>query len=195
MNFAVLLCFVSVAPCFAKDYSVKEGDSVSVILQKYRLTEADLKTANPAKRDWPNLHNSEKLEIPYLSPVEVRAQDAEQIALQEDLAKALENIGNLTRERDSARGESASWQSKYEVAEPVARSAVAFRKDFWETAIVFSIILVAFVIYIFSLKGSLRIERKAKDRFRRESERQKGEILSQRRLNPDQPSKRVAQLK
>ena len=183
----VLAVLMSAGLCLAKEYTIKEGDTISTVLGRFAPSEVDLREANPQKHDWPNLRVGEKLEIPYSSLAEVRALEARHSTIQNELSTAHESIVALTEARDLARSENSLWQSKFETVDPIAQSAVAFQKAFWESVIVFSIVLAAFMFYIWALRGSLSAEREAKDRFRQDVDRQKQEILSLQRTSPVQP--------
>lgn len=183
----ILVSLVSAGLCFAKEYTVKEGDTILTVLGRFAPSEADLKEANPQKRDWPNLHVGERLEIPYLTSAEVHALEVQRKTIQNDLSIAEESIVALTGARDLARSESSAWQGKFEAADPIAKSAEVFQKSFWGATIVFSIILIVFVVYIWALMGNLRVEREAKERFRQDVDRQKQEIIALQRASLAQP--------
>ena len=111
--FFVLVVLMTAELCLAKEYLVKEGDSISTILGKFAPSEVDLREANPQKHDWPNLHVGEKLEIPYSSLAEVRALEARQSIIQNDLLIDRQSIVTLTAARDVARSESSVWESRF----------------------------------------------------------------------------------
>jgi LysM repeat protein len=149
MCLALCMCAIISQQASAKQYTFRDGDTISGILAKSAPTLAELERANPNKKNWPDVQTGEVLEIPALSSAEAQALESQNAELKAKVGGLEQSVTSLTLELDRTRAESGEWQSKYTVAEPLAASAawgrtlnLSFLGILLALAIVFSLMCV-----------------------------------------------------
>lgn len=163
------------------------GNTVQGILHHYHgLTEQMLREANPGVDFGKYLITGNPLEIPFVPTHELNAAKTRLKEIEDLLAATRKELTALKKRNSELETSNAALALERDALKPVADFVVAYQKNFWRVTALLTIVLIAGGLWVRSLKADRDVERTAKERFMRDVERQKKEILDLRRASPVQ---------